>query len=473
MRKAWGISLVLLLLCCKAASASTLLVKAKGQVLQRNGVPWLTLGDGSAQDIMGLLTPAEMAQYFSMRHAEGFNAVWVNLLCASYTGCASSGAAQDGTLPFTTGSSPANYDLSTPNPAYFAEVDNMVKLAASYRIVVILDPAETGGWLTTLVNNGNAKAFNYGAYVGHRYRNFNNIIWLAGNDFQSWSAAGFPQGTTDSSIAAADNAAVTNLMAGIASVDANHLQSIELDYYLSGSLDDSSTVPYTTLASSYTYYPSYYETCAEYTSSVATVPVFLVETYWANATYGNLTPTTATNMMLRAAAYWTVLAGGFGGYVFGDGNILLFPSGWQANMATVSTTQLHTWWKFFTSLTNWQNLVPDTVHAIVTSGYDTPTGGPSGTPGVGTGNMSTDNYSPCAGTADTKLAVCYDPQGNPLTVALSWFTAPARARWFDPTSGVYTTISGSPFGNSGTHSFATSGNNSSGDHDWILVLDHP
>jgi hypothetical protein len=166
-----------------------------------------------------------------------------------------------------------------------------------------------------------------------------------------------------------------------------------------------------------------------------------------------------------------VLAGGLGGYVFGDSNVLLFPAGWQNNMLTPLVTQLFYWWNFFTSFPNWQSLVPDTGHLIVTSGYGTATGGPSGTAGFGTGNMSTDNYSPCAGTADTRLAMCYDPQGNALTVALSWFTGPARARWFDPTTGIYTIISGSPFTNSGTHSFSTPGNNAGGDHDWVLVLD--
>ena len=44
------------------------------------------------------------------------------------------------------------------------------------------------------------------------------------------------------------------------------------------------------------------------------------------------------------------------------------------------------------------------------------------------------------------------------------------ARWFDPTNNTYTTVSGSPFANSGTHTFTTSGNNSAGSPDWVLVL---
>jgi Putative collagen-binding domain of a collagenase len=44
------------------------------------------------------------------------------------------------------------------------------------------------------------------------------------------------------------------------------------------------------------------------------------------------------------------------------------------------------------------------------------------------------------------------------------------ARWFDPTNGTFTSISGSPFANTGSHSFTPPGNNSAGDADWVLVL---
>jgi hypothetical protein len=44
------------------------------------------------------------------------------------------------------------------------------------------------------------------------------------------------------------------------------------------------------------------------------------------------------------------------------------------------------------------------------------------------------------------------------------------ARWFDPTTGVYQSISGSPFANSGSRQFTAPGNNSGGNQDWVLVL---
>src|SRR4029079_19088147 len=78
--------------------------------------------------------------------------LWVNLLCNDGTAGRSDGSTYDGILPFT-GYLPGHtgdvrwYDLSMPNPAFFARVDGMIDDAARYGLVLLLDPAETIGWL--------------------------------------------------------------------------------------------------------------------------------------------------------------------------------------------------------------------------------------------------------------------------------------------------------------------------------------
>ena len=72
----------------------------------------------------------------------------------------------------------------------FQRADDMINLAAQYGITVFLDPIETGGWLSILRYNGTAKAFNYGVYVGNRYKKFPNVVYCHGNDFQSWINTG-------------------------------------------------------------------------------------------------------------------------------------------------------------------------------------------------------------------------------------------------------------------------------------------
>jgi hypothetical protein len=204
---------------------------------QRN-VPFLIVGD-SPQAMIGNLSVKDAATYIANRKAAGFNALWVNLLCAKYTGCRDDGTTFDGIKPFRTPG-----DLSTPNPAYFAQADAMIRLAAKAGIVVFLDPIETGGWLGVLRKNGLAKDRGYGRFLGKRYRRFGNIIWMSGNDFQTWRNA-------------SDDALVLAVAKGIRSADRAHLQTLELNYLSSGSRDDARWRSMLNLSAAYTYFPTY------------------------------------------------------------------------------------------------------------------------------------------------------------------------------------------------------------------------
>jgi hypothetical protein len=84
------------------------------------------VGD-SPQSLIGNLSVADADYYFANRQVDGFNAVWINLLCNSYMFCNSDGTTVDGIAPFTT-----TGDLSTPNEAYFSKADQEVRLAAKH-----------------------------------------------------------------------------------------------------------------------------------------------------------------------------------------------------------------------------------------------------------------------------------------------------------------------------------------------------
>src|SRR5262249_9683597 len=111
---------------------------ANGRYLvDQKGKPFLVAGD-APQGLMVDLSESDGDMYFANRNAHGFNSLWINLLCRPGTGGRKDGSTYDGILPFKTPD-----DLSTPNEAYFARCDRMVKLAARYGLMVILDPAET------------------------------------------------------------------------------------------------------------------------------------------------------------------------------------------------------------------------------------------------------------------------------------------------------------------------------------------
>jgi hypothetical protein len=69
------------------------------------------------------------------------------------------------------------------------------------------------------------------------------------------------------------------------------------------------------------------------------------------------------------------------------------------------------------------------------------------------------------------LAIVYAPTLRPLTIDLTKLSGPVTARWFDPASGAYIPIAGSPFSNTNSHIFTPPGKNHDGDGDWVLVLE--
>ena len=83
--------------------------------------------------------------------------LFLTCLVSTYNAGNADGRTYSGVAPFTSGNSPATYDLATPNENYFALIDAMINLAASYGQNVFLDPIETGSWTVTLQNNGSTE----------------------------------------------------------------------------------------------------------------------------------------------------------------------------------------------------------------------------------------------------------------------------------------------------------------------------
>src|SRR5262249_8858982 len=113
-------------------------------LVDQNGMPFVMVGD-SPQAMIGNLSPQDAKFCISRRSGYGIDALWINLLCDSYTACNDDGTTFDGIAPFTT-----QGDLSTPNPVYFDRAAKILDIAAQFGMVVLLDPIETGGWLGIL-----------------------------------------------------------------------------------------------------------------------------------------------------------------------------------------------------------------------------------------------------------------------------------------------------------------------------------
>jgi len=421
--------------------AYPLKASANGRYLvDQNNEPFPIVGD-SPQSLIGNLSVAQAAWYMDNRARYGVNTLWINLLCNDGTACNPDGTTADGIAPFTTPG-----DLATPNPAYFQRVDRIVELAAARNMLVLLNPIETIGWLGVLRSNGMAKARDYGMFLGHRYRRFSNIAWMHGNDFQTWRSM-------------TDDALVHAVASGIRSTDPDKLQTIELNPPVSASLDDSSRRLSIDLDAAYTYSPTYALILHEYNRRHF-LPTFLVE---ANYEFEHLPHTDGGSpVILRRQAYWAMLSGA-AGQLYGSAFSWKFPPGWREHLDTPGILELSYMKKLFITR-KWYELIPDQEHRTLIAGYGQFSAG---------GSISTDSYAAAARTTDGNLVIAYIPFARTVSVDMSRLATAAIGRWYDPTNGTYRIIDGSPFSNSGVRNFMPPGRNSSGDDDWVLVLDGP
>jgi hypothetical protein len=296
---------------------------------------------------------------------------------------------------------------------------------------------------------------------------------MHGNDFQSWQDP-------------VDDALVQAVARGIRNTDPNHLHTAELNYLTSGSLDDPTWQPLIDLSAAYTYFPTYAQILAEY-NRANHKPAFLVEANYEFEHLPNADGGSAQN--LRRQEYWTMLSGATG-QLYGA-RTWRFDRGWEADLNTRGVQELGYMKSLFVHR-RWYDLVPDQTHTVTTSGYDwrseyiAKLTAYLGSYRVFTwvqsyflafktsthfGSIPANTYAPTARTADGSLVITYLPTSRPITIDMSKLSGPAAAHWFDPTSGIYALLPGSPFENARERQLSPPGKNSAGDDDWVLVLE--
>jgi hypothetical protein len=131
---------------------------------------------------------------------------------------------------------------------------------------------------------------------------------MSGNDFQTWRE---PK----------NDEAVLAVAKGIVDTDPDHLQTIELNYEVSGSLDDPKWEPLISISCAYTYYPTYAQVLKEY-NRPNFLPVIMIESDYEFEQR-------ATPAVLRREEYWSILAGATG-QVYGSGPIWPFADNWKS-----------------------------------------------------------------------------------------------------------------------------------------------
>ena len=128
-------------------------------MLDASNAPFLIIGD-APHSILANLNNSDAVTYLTDRGQRGFNALWIELLCNSYTfGYGSEGQANygrdfSGNNPFTSTLQGGYYNLTMPNEAYWQHVDFIVQTAAANGLQCMFTPLDQGGWSGTAIANG-------------------------------------------------------------------------------------------------------------------------------------------------------------------------------------------------------------------------------------------------------------------------------------------------------------------------------
>ena len=146
-------------------------------VYKKDGQPFFWMGD-TAWELFHRLSREEAEKYLSKRAEQGFNVIQAVAL-----------AELDGlNAPNYYNEKPLiDNNPNAPNPAYFEHVDWIIKKAKEYNIYIALLPTwgdkvykDKWGAGPEIFNESNAKAF--GKWIGDRYKNYTNIVWVLGGD---------------------------------------------------------------------------------------------------------------------------------------------------------------------------------------------------------------------------------------------------------------------------------------------------
>jgi len=383
----------------------------------------------AAWSLIAALSREDAELYLENRRLKGFNLVLVSLIEHQFS--PNYPANYYGQQPFATAG-----NFITPNEGYFAHADWVINKAAEKGIVVLLAPIYLGyqcggqGWCAEVKASSQASMRSYGRYLGLRYRNFANVVWLIGGD-------------TDP-VANGVAGKLQEVVAGIKENDTVHLMSAHNAPEQAGR-DPWPNESWLNLNSIYTYGNSYAKAIEQF-NRTPFMPFYLLETYYENE-HGS------TPFTLRRQAYWDVLAGGILGHIFGNCQIWGFgygfcSSSWKSQLESAGSQTIAHVGRLFRSRA-FPKLRPDQNHNVLTNGFQTG-----------------DTLALAGRATDGSTVIAYIPTSRTVTIDLRQLAGiAARAWWFNPRTAGATLVGDYP--TTGQASFVPPDQN-----DWVLVLDN-
>jgi hypothetical protein len=366
-------------------------------LLDKNGNPYFINGD-SPWELIQNLSLADADLYLTDRKNRGFNAVLITLIEHRFSPNPPKNVYGQG--PFTTPG-----DFATPNPAYFAHVDAVLQKALEREMAVFMTPIYLGygggqeGWYAEVNANGPTKLRDFGRYVGNRYRNFPNVVWVMGGDY-------------------APNAALDEIRAfvqGLEETAGPRMFTTHNQRFQSGVTQYPASESWIDLNSTYSSCaraPEHLYDDYNRTWNGGPIPFFLLE--------GDYEQGNAGGVCYRSQAYWSVLMGGVG-HFFGNNPLwnLNMGGNWQQYLNSPVAQDVIHWKNLFASRAT-ALLVPDVTHTVLTAGYGALDG----------------SFAAAARTSDGNTVIVYVPNRRAIQVDMTELSASsAVAWWFNPDTG--------------------------------------
>jgi hypothetical protein len=338
-------------------------------------------------------------------------------------------------------------DFNTPNEAYFEHAHWVLEQAAERGLLVLLAPCYLGyahagwpgeqlaaeGWYGEVAINGYGRCRQFGRYVGKRFGDLDNLLWVMGGDRDPGDVL----------------LEIGEMARGIGEADVRHLFTAHCAPE-STPADEYRGEPWLNVNNTYTYGIVHAKVYGDYVRSPR-MPSFLIETAYENEH-------SASEAQLRRQAYWSVLRGGFG-HIFGCTPVWWFSDNWQGWLGSTGAQGMANFAAVFRSL-RWWDLVPDAAESVLWN----PAWQGRRLITAGLGESRGLDFCSAARTLDGTLAAAYMPTPRRLILDLSLITGDnAQLTWFDPIRGKLLDGGSRP-------TAASTQVDPPGDQDWLFVI---
>ncbi len=306
----------------------------KRHFVDRDGKPYFWLGD-TAWPLLAQYTREQAEAYLRNRGAKGFTVIQCVIAWGRGTGFESRFPMANfaGDKPWL------NDDPSTPNDAYFRNVDNLLKFADQQGLILAMLP--TWGYYVNdvqVLTTRNARS--YGRWLGRRYKDAPNVVWINGGDR---IATGFED-------------VYRELAGGLREGDEGaHL----ITYHPCGGRSSSQYFHGEdwlgfNMIETWTDWPQIYPAIVSDALRSPVKPVVLGEGAYENGPEYPLGP--ITPLIVRRQAWWSFMAGGY--HTYGQNQMWRMEEGWDKTFDTPGAADVARMKEIVTSLP-WAELVPD------------------------------------------------------------------------------------------------------------------